>query len=144
MKNRQITQRGGARMFLQKFQRFMMGRYGTDQFSIALLILGLVLSLFGGLFFWGLTLAADVLYIYVLFRFFSRNIPARQRENMAFLKLWQPVKNWFSFQKQRFSQRKQYKYFKCPSCKQRLRAPRGRGEIEVTCQRCHNVFRTKC
>ncbi len=131
-------------MFLQKFQRFMMGRYGTDQFSIALLILGLVLSLFGGLFFWGLTLAADVLYIYVLFRFFSRNIPARQRENMAFLKLWQPVKNWFSFQKQRFSQRKQYKYFKCPSCKQRLRAPRGRGEIEVTCQRCHNVFRTKC
>lgn len=131
-------------MFLQKFQRFMMGRYGTDQFSIALLILGLVLSLFGGLFFWGLTLAADVLYIYVLFRFFSRNIPARQKENMAFLRLWQPVKNWFSVQKQRFAQRKQYKYFKCPNCKQQLRAPRGRGEIEVTCQRCHNVFRTKC
>ncbi len=130
-------------MFLQKFQRFMLGRYGGDRFNIALLVIGLVLSLFGGLFFRPLYFLADVLYIYALFRMFSRNIPARQRENQAFYKVWGPAENWLRFQKRRFSQRRDYKYFKCPGCKQQLRAPRGRGKIEVTCQKCHNVFQTK-
>ncbi len=130
-------------MLMQKLQRFMMGRYGSDQFNIALLVFGLVLSLCGRLFFWPLYLLADALYVYALFRMFSRNLPARQRENQAFLKAWGPVRDWFRFQKQKFSQRGQYKYFKCPGCKQRLRAPRGRGKIEVTCQRCHRVFQTK-
>ncbi len=130
-------------MLMQKFQRFMMGRYGTDQFSVAMLIFGIVLSLLGTLFFRPLYLVTYLLYAYVLFRFFSRNIPARQRENQGFLKVWRPVGQWFRFQRQRFSQFKQYKYFKCPNCKQRLRAPRGRGKIEVTCQKCHKVFQTK-
>ena len=110
---------------------------------LVLLVIALVLSLIGGLFFWPVTLLADVVYIYVLFRMFSKNIPARQREYYAFLKVWEPVKKWFRFQKQKFDQRGTYRYFKCPNCKQQLRAPRGRGKIEVTCQKCHTVFRTK-
>ncbi len=131
-------------MLMQKFQRFMMGRYGTDQFSLALLILGLVLSLCGMLFFRPLYFLADALYVYTLFRFFSRNIAARQRENQWFFKVWRPIGNWAGLQRRKFAQRKEYKYFKCPHCKQQLRAPRGRGAIEVTCQKCHTVFRTKC
>lgn len=130
-------------MLFQKFQQFMYGRYGGDAFSLVLLVIALVLSLIGGLFFWPVTLLADVVYIYVLFRMFSKNIPARQREYYAFLKVWEPVKKWFRFQKQKFDQRGTYRYFKCPNCKQQLRAPRGRGKIEVTCQKCHTVFRTK-
>ncbi len=130
-------------MFQQKLQRFMMGRYGGDAFNIFLLAVGLVFSFVGGLFFRPMYIAADVLYIYAIFRVFSRNIPARQRENQAFYRVWGPVKGWFAFQKNRFAQRKVYKYFRCPSCKQRLRAPKGRGKIEVTCQKCHNVFQTK-
>lgn len=130
-------------LLFQKFQQFMYGRYGGDTFSLVLLVIALVLSLIGGLFFWPVTLLADVVYIYVLFRMFSKNIPARQREYYAFLKVWEPVKKWFRFQKQKFDQRGTYKYFKCPNCKQQLRAPRGRGKIEVTCQKCHTVFRTK-
>lgn len=120
----------------------MMGRYGVDQFSIFLLIAGLVFTIFGRLF-WPLVFLGDLLYFYALFRLLSRNIMARQKELAGFLSVWKPVKNWFQFQSMRFSQRKQYKYFKCPNCKQQLRAPRGRGHIEVTCQKCHQVFRTK-
>lgn len=130
-------------MFMQKLQRFMYGRYGGDQLNVAILILGILLTLCGGLFFRPLVIAADVIYVYALFRAFSRNIPVRQRENQIFWKAWGPVKGWFGFQKQKFSLRKTYKYFRCPGCGQNLRAPRGRGEIEVTCQKCRRVFRTK-
>lgn len=130
-------------MFMQRLQRFMAGRYGGDKFNLVLLAAGLVLSLFGSFFFRPLYLIADVLYVYALFRIFSRNLQARQRENLAFLKVWTPVEGWFRLQKQKFSQRSAYKYFKCPNCKQQLRAPRGRGKIEVTCQKCRHVFQTK-
>ena len=113
-------------MLFQKFQQFMYGRYGGDKFSLFLLVIALVLSLFGALF-WPIALVADVVFIYVLFRMFSRNHAARQREYYAFMKVWGPVEQ----------------YFHCPHCRQRLRAPRGRGKIQVTCQKCHNVFVTK-
>ena len=35
--------------------------------------------------------------------------------------------------KKRFAQRKQYKFFKCPMCKQEVRVPRGHGKICITC-----------
>ncbi len=130
-------------MWYERLQRFLYGRYGTDKLNLALLIFGLILSLIGTLVFWPVTLLADALYIWALFRTFSRNIPARQREYAAFLRFWSPIESWLRARKERFSQRKQYKYFKCPNCRQELRAPRGRGKIEVTCQKCHNVFRTK-
>ena len=130
-------------MWYERLQRFLYGRYGTDKLNLALLIFGLILSLIGTLVFWPVTLLADALYIWALFRTFSRNIPARQREYAAFLRFWSPIESWLRARKVRFSQRKQYKYFKCPNCRQELRAPRGRGKIEVTCQKCHNVIRTK-
>ena len=37
-------------MLFQKFQQFMYGRYGGDKFSLFLLVIALVLSLFGALF----------------------------------------------------------------------------------------------
>ena len=129
-------------MLFQKFQQFMYGRYGGDKFSLFLLVIALVIS-FAGAFFWPISLVADAIFIYVLFRMFSRNHAARQREYYAFLKVWNPLVGWCKLQRQKWSLRKTYKYFKCPNCKQQLRAPRGRGNIEVTCQRCHNVFRTK-
>ena len=126
-----------------RLQRFLYGRYGTDQLNLMLLILGVVLTLFGRLFFFPLYWVGDVLFVLALIRTFSRNIPARQRENQKFLRLSAPVRNWTSFQIRRFRERKQYKYFRCPLCKQQLRAPRGRGKIEVTCQKCRNVFKIK-
>lgn len=127
----------------ERLQRFFYGRYGSDQMNFALLILALVLSILGAIFFRPLCWVSDVLLLYALFRALSRNIPARQRENQQFWKVWLPVKNWLALQKRKWQERKQYKYFRCPGCKQQLRAPRGRGKIEVTCQSCHHVFQTK-
>ena len=45
--------------------------------------------------------------------------------------------------KNRFKNRKQYKYFRCPSCKAWLRLPRGKGVVTVTCSRCHTSFTQK-
>jgi RNase P subunit RPR2 len=42
-----------------------------------------------------------------------------------------------------WSEIRQYKYLICPQCTQRLRVPRGKGRIRVTCTRCGNVFETK-
>ena len=39
--------------------------------------------------------------------------------------------------------RKNYRYFKCPCCKQVQKAPKGRGRIRVTCHKCGNVFEKK-
>ncbi len=130
-------------MLIQKLQQFLYGRYGGDKLSLSLLITGLIFSLLGRLFFWPLFLLADAFYLYALFRTFSRNIPARQREYSAFLRVWNPIEAWFHLQKRKWKERGQYKYFKCPSCKQQLRAPRGRGKIQVTCQRCKTVFLKK-
>ena len=126
-----------------RLQRFLSGRYGTDQLNLALLLMGVVCTLFGSLFFRPLYWIGDVLFVLALIRTFSRNIPARQRENQKFLRLSAPVRSWTSLQIRRFRERKQYKYFRCPVCKQQLRAPRGRGKIEVTCQKCRHVFKTK-
>ena len=33
-----------------------------------------------------------------------------------------------------------YKVINCPSCKARLRAPKGKGKIKITCPKCSNSF----
>lgn len=128
---------------MQRLRQFMAGRYGVDRLSIAMLGAGIVFSvcamLFGRVFY----VFADVLYIWAAFRALSKNYAARKKEEQQFLRVYGKAQGWAAGVKSRFAQRKAYKYFKCPHCKQQLRAPRGRGKIEVTCQKCHTVFRTK-
>lgn len=131
-------------MFLEKLRRFMYGRYGSDTLNLALMILGLVLALIASIAgFWPINLLSYALYGYAIFRMLSKNIPARQKEYYSFLKVWTPLQKWFRIKKTAFQQRKQYKYFRCPNCHQDLRAPRGRGKIVVTCQRCRKEFKQK-
>jgi hypothetical protein len=120
----------------------MYGRYGIDKMNTVILVFGLLLSLFDSLF-PPLIFLSFALYAFTIFRIFSRNIPARQKELVAFLKLWQPVQNWFFLQRKKFKDRNLYKYFKCPNCKQDLRAPKGSGKIMVTCQKCRKQFTRK-
>ena len=126
---------------LYKLRAFMMGRYGADQFGIALMVLGLVLS---GVFSFTVPFPwfylAYIPYFYGIYRMLSKNISARRKENDLFLKFWTPLAGWFKFRRTAFRDRKLYKYFKCPSCGLHLRAPRGKGKIQITCQRCHQKF----
>ncbi|MGO5029673.1 hypothetical protein [Candidatus Agathobaculum pullicola] len=122
-------------------RRFMAGRYGSDQLNHALLLLGLVLIIIEWISGWkwiGIFILALLFLCY--FRIFSRNIQARYAENQWFLRRWGPVSNRLRNMILRFRDRKTHRYFKCPQCKQRLRVPRGRGKINITCPHCHHQF----
>ncbi|MDY3617715.1 hypothetical protein [Agathobaculum sp.] len=122
-------------------RRMMYGRYGGDQLNNALLVLAMVLMLLRALTGWAfLGMMALALLILCYFRMFSRNIQARYSENQWFMQRWMPVKQAIKGVKTRFSDRKTHCYYKCPQCKKRLRVPRGRGKIEITCPECHTRF----
>lgn len=125
----------------------MYGRYGNDQFSKFLLIATLVCVVlswfFGGavssvLYILGL---ASLIFCYV--RMFSKNIYKRQQENAWYLRRQKAVTGWFRSVKERWQQRKDYKFFRCPSCHALLRVPKGKGKIQLTCRKCGNRFERK-
>ncbi len=123
------------------FRKFMMGRYGVDQLSVALLFLSFLLSII--LFFLPSTILSYVIYlpfIVFLFRMLSKNHNNRRKENDVFLKLWNPVSVWFGRKRTRANNMKTYRYFKCPSCKQEVRVPKGKGKIRITCPKCKLEF----
>ena len=128
-------------MIMQKLREFMYGRNGTDMFSFALIIAGFALNTLyvftrsSLLYFVSL-----VAYGYALYRTLSKNIPARQKENQKFMAFCYKVKNWWIGIKADFNERKTYKHFKCPSCGQKIRIPRGRGKVEIRCPKCSNRF----
>ena len=102
----------------------MIGRYGPDQLNIALLILSVIIGLLGTILDLGvITIIADVVLFYALFRLLSKNIPARRRENDKFIKIWWPVKTKLKNKIAQFKARKNYRFFKCPECKKTLRVP---------------------
>lgn len=123
------------------FRDFMAGRYGTDQFTLALLVAGMVLTFIGNAFdLHLLTMFTYVIFLACMYRTMSRNIAARKKENNTFLRYWNPLSAWFKAKYGIVKSSRNYKYFKCPSCKQEMRVPRGKGKIAVTCQKCHTKF----
>lgn len=124
-----------------KFSRFMQGRYGTDNFSKFLLITSLVLLLLAlftrrGIFDW----LAIALLIYCYFRMLSRNTYKRYAENEKYMSIQNSFLGFFRKEKDHAGQLKDYRFFKCPSCRQKVRVPRGKGKIEIHCPKCHTKF----
>lgn len=126
---------------LERIRRVMYGRYGGDQLMVGSLVVYMVLVTASRLTnFYPLTLVAYVIFGWSMFRILSRNIPRRYAENQMFLKYWNKVPAWFHSQQKYLQERKIYRYFKCPKCTTRLRVPKGRGKIEVTCPVCKAQF----
>ena len=124
----------------EKLSRFMQGRYGNDRFNQVLMITALVcmvLSFLGLNIFYTIAL---ILMVYAYFRMFSRKIYQRAAENQKYLQQEMKLRNWFAGQKRLLAQRKTHHIYKCPSCKQKLRVPRGRGRIEIRCKKCGTTF----
>jgi len=134
---------------------FMYGRYGQDNLnrflSIAALIL-MVVSIFAKITI--LNSLALVLMILSLFRMFSKNISKRSRENSGYLRIKWKITSWYSIRKgkftkwktlkkRKFDERKTHCYYKCHSCHVQLRVPKGRGDITITCPKCHASFKKK-
>ena len=124
----------------EKFSRFMQGRYGNDKFNQFLMIIALVclvISLLGGKAFY---LIALLFMIYAYYRMFSKKIYVRSGENQWYLKKEMKVKAFFQGKKKELAQKKTHHIYKCPNCKQKIRVPKGRGKIEIRCQKCGTKF----
>ena len=128
-------------MIRNALQRFMLGRYGRDELNICLLLLYLLLYLCSLLFEPLVWVSLAALFLF-LFRALSRDFSRRRSENERFLKVVRPVQEWFRLRRAMFRD-KEHCYFKCPSCGQHLRVPKGKGKINVTCRSCGAVFQEK-
>ena len=84
-----------------------------------------------------------VLLVYVYFRMFSRNIQKRYEENVKYLQMKGRIVSVFQKEKRMAQDRKVNHIYKCPSCKQKIRVPRGKGKICITCPKCRTEFTKK-
>ena len=125
----------------ERMQRFMAGRYGNDQlnqFIFIEAIISMVLEIITRQsLFYTLTL---VLLILAYVRVFSRNINKRYEENMKFLQKKDAILNKFRKQKYYAAQRRNFHIYTCPQCKQKIRIPKGKGKISITCPKCRTSF----
>ena len=131
----------------ERIARFMAGRNGNDQFNMFLLIADVVLMLLATIFSkkLGAVLYPLVLVLlgYSYFRMLSRNLYKRRLENEKYLRLRAHVAARLRLIRERWVQRREYKFFTCPSCKAVMRVPRGRGKIKIVCRKCGNSFTGK-
>ena len=153
---------------MDRFRQFMIGRYGSDQLNIALLVLYLILSIV--LSFTGslvVLVLGYVMFFLIFFRMFSKNIPKRYAENQKFMKIYGPIRNKlsggkkssgyygqnpynnpygtsYSTAKKRSHGKpktdKNHKIFQCGKCGQMIRVPKGKGKIAITCPNCKQEF----
>lgn len=126
--------------FRYKLMQFLSGRYGVDTLFYILFFVAAALSVVNC--FVRSVILQSVVYvivIYAFFRTFSRNIPARRRENKIFTDLSFKLKQ----KRQTYQNRKAdytHIYKKCPRCKAVLRLPRRVGKHTTICPKCGNEF----
>ena len=114
-------------------RRFMDGRYGSDKLNTAILMAALVLVLVytflpPGLAKIVLWIISYVLMIWAIFRMLSRNTYRRYQENRRFLQFVDGIRD------------REHRYYNCPNCHQRVRVPRGKGKISISCPKCREKF----
>lgn len=125
----------------ERLARFMYGRYGEDNLNRFLSILALILCIISLLTRWTvLSTLAIALLVFTMFRMFSRNTGRRQQENLAYLRAKGKITGFFSRIKKRLHDRKTHRYYKCPSCRQEVRVPKGKGRIRIHCPKCQTSF----
>ncbi|HHX52747.1 MAG TPA: hypothetical protein GX703_04450 [Erysipelothrix sp.] len=118
----------------RRFLQHMRGRYGQDELNSFLMVLFIIFVVLYSFiirepFFWVLTMTIGVV---ILFRTNSKNFHSRHKENATYLELRNKLLNKFKPQN--------HKIYTCPNCKQKVRVPRGRGKIEITCPKCNHKF----
>ena len=124
----------------EKMMRFMQGRYGNDRLGQVMLVVALicmVLSLFRIPF---ISTVGLVVLILTYYRMFSRQIGKRAAENQKYLVLEWKLRARLQKRKQAMAQSRTHRIFRCPECRQKIRVPRHRGRIAISCRKCGTEF----
>ena len=127
--------------FRSRLQRFMAGRYGMDNLGRFLLwaVIGIIaLNIF---------IRSDILWFaeiallaYCYARMLSKDYVKRQKENDMYLRWSFHMREAWSRWRYKGDQALHYHIYKCPSCGQKIRIPRGKGRISIHCPKCHTDF----
>ncbi|MCD7955427.1 MAG: hypothetical protein LUG93_06685 [Lachnospiraceae bacterium] len=126
------------------FSNFMSGRYGTDdlsKFMLAVCLVLLIINIFTSQPI--VYILALVLLVWSYFRMFSRNYVQRSAENEKYMDIVQSIRGRFGKAERRAKQSKDFHIYKCPSCGQKIRVPRGKGKICITCPKCRKEFQKR-
>ena len=137
--------RGFLAKLQYKFALFMQGRYGPDQLYRALLVVyAVVLVLHLLTRWWPLSILEWLILVWMLFRCFSKNTIARQKEIAAWLRLEGRVRSFWRLTKNRWRDRHTHVYRHCPHCKVVVRLPRSKkGDRVCNCPHCRRDFPVK-
>jgi ribosomal protein S27E len=128
----------------RQMENWMRGRYGADELGQFLSVLSWILLILIFVFRNVITMLLFVaVMIYSSFRICSKNISKRQAENRRYLSLSAKPKSFLNLQKNRWTDRKTHKYFKCKQCGKILRVPKGKGKIKIHCRQCGTTFQKK-
>lgn len=123
---------------ISKFREYFNGSYGWDKLSQYLILGGILLS------FTKITAVLGIpLSVYALWRSLSKDIYKRQLELRAFEHFLSDSKNKLNRYKYKLEDSKHFKIFKCPNCSQKLRVPRHKGKLTITCKKCQTEFKGK-
>ena len=119
-------------------QKFMIGRNGRDDLQVTVFYASLILYAFASVFdrlipFPIFKVIGWLGVFYSLYRFCSKDVYRRREENQKFLRE-------IEFLKLRISVRKTHKIYRCKGCGRKIRVPRGKGKIEISCPLCGNKF----
>jgi ribosomal protein L37AE/L43A len=130
--------------FTRKYVEWMRGRNGVDDLArvtsyAALIVVFIALV---SRVSW-VSLLGLALLIYSDWRMLSKDIAKRARENERFMSSLGPLRPWVVSPKAAMAERKAYKHLACPNCGQKVRVPRGKGSVRVTCPSCHTKFEGK-
>ena len=129
--------------FRYRLMQFMSGRYGVDNLFYVLFGGAMVLSVIN--IFARSVILQFIVYaiiIFAFFRFLSRNISARARENQyvnGFINKIIAARNVRRQRRADFT----HIYKKCPYCHAILRLPRKKGKHTTVCPKCSKSFKVR-
>ena len=125
---------------MNKFNSFFKDSYGWDFLSKSVLILGLLLTFGRNTIGLGLGL---VIIAWAIWRSFSKNKSNRYKELHIFENYLFIMRQKLNLYINKFKQYQNFKILKCPTCSQKLRIPRKKGKITITCKKCGKKFEGK-
>ena len=131
--------------FGDRYIKFMKDRYGVDELYKFLLLICFVLLVINTFISNNVIRLFEVLLIVIIFyRYMSKNIKLRKKENDKYLEIKNKIIKLFDYNKKKYKARNTHMYKKCPKCKQKIRLPLKKGKHTVKCPNCGNKFDVTC